>query len=136
MPVIHFTDRALRYLRVERRTDFFDEKQKTFGIRISPTGAKNWFVLYTLIFGFAPANPVVGRRALEILMAAGLLLYIGVGLDGILEGGRFLDYGALDKHDPVHGQHVGILLIELGVGITVAATMVAIFFSFAARGRS
>ena len=44
-----------------------------------------------------------------------------------------LDYDFLDHHDPVHGQHLGILLVELGVGITVAATMIAIFFSFAGR---
>ena len=37
--------------------------------------------------------------------------------------------------DPLTGQHVGILLIELGVGITVAAVMVMIFYVFAGRGR-
>jgi multicomponent Na+:H+ antiporter subunit B len=52
----------------------------------------------------------------------------------MLKGGNFLDYGAL-LHDPVHGQHLGIILIELGVGITVAAVMILIFFSFAGRGR-
>ena len=32
-----------------------------------------------------------------------------------------------------HGQEVGIILIELGVGITVACVMVTIFYSYAAR---
>ena len=50
-------------------------------------------------------------------------------------GGNFLDYDVL-AHDPVHGQHIGILLVELGVGITVAAVMASIFFLFAGRGRS
>jgi multicomponent Na+:H+ antiporter subunit B len=31
-------------------------------------------------------------------------------------------------HDPIHGQHLGIFLIELGVGITVAAVMIMIFY--------
>ena len=66
-------------------------------------------------------------------MALGLLLYIGVGVWAVIEGGQFLDYSALDAHDPTHGQHLGIFLIELGVGITVAATITAIFFSFAER---
>ena len=50
-------------------------------------------------------------------------------------GGAFLDYGVLDHHDPEHGQHLGILLVELGVGITVAFVMVAIFYAFAGRSR-
>lgn len=50
-------------------------------------------------------------------------------------GGAFLDYGVLDSHDPVHGQHLGILLVELGVGITVASVMISIFYAFAGRGR-
>ena len=31
---------------------------------------------------------------------------------------------------PVHGQHLGILLIELGVGTTVAAVMISVFYAF------
>jgi multicomponent Na+:H+ antiporter subunit B len=34
----------------------------------------------------------------------------------------------------VHGQHYGIFAVEMGVGITVASVMVAIFFAFAGRG--
>jgi multicomponent Na+:H+ antiporter subunit B len=36
-------------------------------------------------------------------------------------------------HDPVHGQHLGILLIEFGVGTTVASAMITIFFIFAGQ---
>jgi multicomponent Na+:H+ antiporter subunit B len=38
-------------------------------------------------------------------------------------------------HDPVHGQHLGILLIEFGVGVTVAAAMITIYFIFAGQDR-
>jgi multicomponent Na+:H+ antiporter subunit B len=38
-------------------------------------------------------------------------------------------------HDPVHGQHIGILLVEIGVFVTVSGTMVAIFYTFVGRGR-
>ena len=51
-------------------------------------------------------------------------------------GGNFLDYSVLDPHDSSHGQHLGILIVELGVGITVAAVMVLIFFAFAGRERA
>ena len=32
-------------------------------------------------------------------------------------------------------QHIGIVLIELGVGITVAGVAISLFFAFAGRGR-
>ena len=51
----------------------------------------------------------------------------------MLLGGSLLEYGLLDHHDPAHGQHLGILLVEAGVGLTVAAAMFLIFFSFAGR---
>ena len=92
-------------------------------------------ILYALMFGLEAAKRVFPPRVLELFMAFGLLLYGGVGIAAIFEGGNFLDYDLL-AHDPVHGQHLGILLVELGVGITVAAVMASLFFLFAGRGRS
>jgi len=37
------------------------------------------------------------------------------------------------RHDPEHGQELGILLVELGVLVTVFGSMVAIFYAFAGR---
>ncbi|MEE3262548.1 MAG: Na(+)/H(+) antiporter subunit B [Candidatus Latescibacterota bacterium] len=90
-------------------------------------------VLYALIFGTEQAKRVAHPQALQLLFAFGILLYAGTGVAGILMGGNFLDYGALDHHDPVHGQHLGILLVELGVGITVTTVMTSTFFIFSAR---
>ena len=92
-------------------------------------------ILYALIFGLDSAKAAVPPRVLEILAATGVLLYGGVGVVSMLKGGTYLDYNALDPAHPVHGQHLGILLVELGVGITVTAVMAAIFFAFAERGR-
>jgi multicomponent Na+:H+ antiporter subunit B len=91
-------------------------------------------ILYALIFGLESARRVAPPAVVESLVALGILLYLGVGFAALLRGGNFLDYSLLD-HDPVHGQHLGILLVELGVGITVSAVMVSIFFSFAGRRR-
>ncbi|MBT5058771.1 MAG: Na(+)/H(+) antiporter subunit B [Gemmatimonadetes bacterium] len=93
-------------------------------------------VLYALIFGTEQAKRVVHPRALQLLVACGILLYAGTGVAGIVLGGNFLDYGALDHHNPVHGQHLGILLVELGVGITVTTVMTSTFFIFSARKKS
>ena len=91
-------------------------------------------ILYTLMAGLDQARRVFPPRVLEIFVAFGLLLYGSVGVTAIFEGGNFLDYDVL-AHEPIHGQHLGILLVELGVGITVAAVMATIFFAFAGRGR-
>lgn len=92
-------------------------------------------ILYALMFGLEAAKRVFPPRVLEFLMAFGILLYGGVGVVAIFEGGNFLDYSVL-AHDPIHGQHLGILLVELGVGITVASVMATLFFLFAGRGRA
>ena len=93
------------------------------------------FILYALVFGLATARRVAQPAILRVLIALGLLLFGGVGVAALLLGGNYLDYGVLAR-DPVQGQLIGIFLIELGVGITVAATMVTIFFAFAGRGRA
>ena len=91
------------------------------------------FVLYGLVYGLENLQRVVSWLALELGSALGLLLYGGVGIASLLLDGNFLDYKVLDAHDPMHGLHLGILLIELGVGLTVSASMLAIFYAFAGR---
>ncbi|MEX2366566.1 MAG: DUF4040 domain-containing protein [Pseudohongiellaceae bacterium] len=90
------------------------------------------FILYAIIFGLDKAQQVVRPGLLHILMATGVLLYGGVGVVTLLSGGNYLNYNVL-SHDPVHGQHMGILLVELGVGITVTAVMLSVFFDFTGR---
>ena len=94
-------------------------------------------ILYALVFSLDRAEQVVSPLTQEILLAIGVLLYGGIGLLCLLKGGNFLDYNVLahDPHHPQHGQHIGILLIELGVGITVTAAITTIFFAFAKRER-
>ncbi len=90
------------------------------------------FILYALIFGIENGRKVLPAGVNRILLAGGVLLYAGVGVAGLLLEGNYLDYFVL-AHDPVHGQHLGILLVELGVGITVASTMIALFYVFSGQ---
>lgn len=91
-------------------------------------------VLYALVFDLDQAKRAIPFWVLKISISLGVLLYGGVGVVNMLMGGEFLNYNVL-AHEPTHGQHLGILLVELGVGITVAAVMITIFFTFASRGR-
>ena len=91
------------------------------------------FVLYALIYGIEATMKVLPVWVLRVCIAGGVIIFTGVGYVSLLLGGRFLDYSVL-RDSPVAGQHLGILLVELGVGITVFAAMVTIFYAFAGRG--
>ena len=90
------------------------------------------FILYSLIFGIENGRKVMPPWLRRALLSIGVIIFGGTGLFGLILGGNFLDYNVL-LGNPVAGQHLGILLVELGVGITVSATMITIFFVFASQ---
>ncbi|TWU60687.1 Na(+)/H(+) antiporter subunit B [Rubripirellula tenax] len=95
-------------------------------------------ILYGLVFGLDSAKKVAPPRIIERLMATGVMIYAGTGLLTVVMGGNFLDYDVLEHHfmpqwHVPSGQHLGILLVELGVGVTVTSVMVMIFYAFAGR---
>ena len=111
-------------------------------------------ILYGLVYGLQAAQKVAPPRVVEKLIALGLLVYAGTGVVCMFRGGNFLDYNMLEHHfltelpaaidflpgKGTHhflpsGQHLGIFLVELGVGITVTAVMIMIFYAFAGRER-
>ncbi len=91
-------------------------------------------VLYALVFGLKAAHRVLPPWVVYVCSALGVLIFAGTGYVTMALGGAFLDYGVL-AHDPEHGQHYGILLVELGVLVTVFGVMVAVFYAFAGRRR-
>ena len=90
-------------------------------------------ILYTLTFSQYDGMQLAPPRLLKQLAALGVLIYGGTGVWTLFKGGRFLDYDVLAT-DPVAGQHLGILIIEFGVGLTVATVMILMFFAFISRG--
>jgi len=92
-------------------------------------------ILYALLEGEAQALRALPMHLLKWLVVGGALLYGGVGVASMLLGGNFLDYSVLAS-DPITGQHIGIILIELGVGITVTGVLLCVFHAFAARGKA
>jgi len=91
-------------------------------------------VFYAIIFGLPAAQRLLPDTIVETMVAAGVLIYAGVGVLGIVLGGNYLDYFVLDPN-PVHGQERGIFWIEVGVAVTVAGVMLKIFYMFAGRKR-
>lgn len=90
------------------------------------------FILHGLIFGEARTRLVVSPNALRLSMSLGLLLYAGTGVMSLLLGANYLDYSVL-LSNPIAGQHLGIFVVELGVGITVGAVMISLFYCFSSR---
>lgn len=91
-------------------------------------------ILYALVFDLQAARKVIPPAWLNRLPAVGALIFGGVGLVTMLLGGNFLDYNQLGE-DPRAAQHLGIILVEIGVGVTVASSMLVFYFSFAERSR-
>ena len=88
------------------------------------------FILYGLVFGISETRRVFPSRLLLLLAALGVLIFAGVGVVALLMGGNYLEY-AVFAGDPAFGNHIGIWLVELGVGMTVSSVMLTIFVSFA-----
>ncbi len=96
--------------------------------------AAGMVILYALVFGVARAKLIAPQRLVEFMVPLGVLIYAGTGVVTMLLGQNFLDYDVLD-HTARHGRERGIFWVEIGVLVTVASTMIAIFYAFVERGR-
>jgi len=91
-------------------------------------------IFYAIIFGLPAARRFAPDWIIESMVSAGVLIFGGVGVLGIVLGGNYLDYFVL-AHDTVHGQERGIFWVEVGVAVTVSGVMLKIFYMFAGRRR-
>ena len=85
------------------------------------------FILYGLVFGPAELDEIVPRRVTDGLAGFGVLLYVVVGLVGIVGDYRCLDYAPLRITGPESAESWGMTLVEYGVGITVASVMITVY---------
>ena len=92
-------------------------------------------IIYILIHGLECFYGVISLRAAELLSCIGVLLYAGTGVATMLLGGSFLEYSQLSEN-PIAGQHLGIFLIEAGVGITIVGVVITVFYLFTGERRS
>src|SRR5690606_10226943 len=89
-------------------------------------------ILYGLVFGIEPARKIFLPQVLLVLAPLGVIVYALFGYAAMLLGGAYLDYDFLLANDTA-GQHMGIIGVEFGVGLTVTSVMVLIFLAYAGR---
>jgi multicomponent Na+:H+ antiporter subunit B len=94
------------------------------------------FVLLALAHGWGTGRKAFPEKVGDPLIATGCVVYAGIGLLCLLIGGAFLQYEAFvgtgaDHHAKHYAHHFGLMGIELGVMITVAASMATLYFEMA-----
>lgn len=92
------------------------------------------WILFVLIYGLERGLGAIPLKVMYALSATGVLIYALTGLAGVLLGGRFLEFTGF-LANPQSAQQAGIIIVELGVGITVASVSMLLFALFARRRR-
>lgn len=85
------------------------------------------YILYTMIAGISVRSVKVTQHFSVCCAATGVMIYAITGALPMLFGGRYLEYSRLPF--PFHEAElhsIGILLIEIGVTVCVAATIITI----------
>jgi multicomponent Na+:H+ antiporter subunit B len=91
------------------------------------------FILLVIAYGLEESRRRMSLKALTIYASLGLFIYSGIGALCLLMGANYLDYAKLPL--PISSiptiRAMGILGIEIGVGIGVMAIMISIFLVIA-----
>lgn len=83
-------------------------------------------IAFDLINGLQALTNKISIPVLTVGSVAGVALYLGTGLCCMLFDANFLNYSVLGSTN-IGGQHLGIFMIELGVGVTVTSVMCLIY---------
>jgi len=95
------------------------------------------FILLVIAYDIKEGKRRFTEKFNIVLNGTGVLVYSGIGLLCLILGGNYLDYSQLAAILPVgpeEARSLGILGVEIGVEITVAAIMVSIFLDLASAG--
>jgi len=95
------------------------------------------FILLVITQGLDETRRRFSQKLDTIFCSIGLLVYSGIGMLCLIIGGNYLDYSKLSKILPVlaaKARSLGILGVEIGVGIGVMAVMYSIFSDIVTGG--
>ena len=89
------------------------------------------FILLVISKGREVALRHMSEKANTIFSSLGVLLYGGIGLACMILGANYLDYSVLPfpGATAARARYLGMLGIEVGVGISVMAIMMSIFLN-------
>ncbi len=90
-------------------------------------------ILYIVVFGMERGKRLFPLKIIDFFGSLGVLIYSTVGILCLLWGGHYLEYTKLPFRNPHLAAHLGILLVEVGVAITVFAVMVVFIFDMARK---
>ena len=96
------------------------------------------FILYAISHNLRLSLMRMSERLAAFFCGLGVFIYAGTGLICSFYGANYLDYAALSQLlgvDPVTARSHGILMVEIGVGISVMAVMVHLYYNLASAGR-
>lgn len=96
------------------------------------------FLLLAISYNLKTLMKRVSEKFLGIFAAVGVLVYVGIGVLAMVMGGKFLDYSVLAPIvpvDPGHIRAIGMLGVEIGVGMAVTAAMAIIYINIVSEGR-
>ncbi len=87
------------------------------------------FILLRLTEGVAGSQSQLRTDFAMPLAAFGALIFAVTGILPMLFGGNFLNYGEfpVPGMEPVMVRYYGILIVEIGIGLAVATTLVSIY---------
>ena len=90
------------------------------------------WILFVLVYGLERGLEVIPMKAMYWLSATGVLIYALTGVASVLMGGLFLEFTPF-LANPQSAQQAGIIIVEFGVGVTVASVSMLLFSLFAGR---
>ena len=95
-------------------------------------------ILYAISYNLRSSLLRITEKMAALFCGLGVFIYAGTGLLCVLSGVNYLDYAGLAPIlgvDAVTARSHGILMVEIGVGISVMAVMVHLYYNLASAGR-
>jgi multicomponent Na+:H+ antiporter subunit B len=90
------------------------------------------FIAYSFVHNLESLQRIIPQTLVRVLSSVGLFIYVGCGVTSMFMGGRFLDYSVFFT-DKIQAQKLGVMIVELGIGITVFSVIMIIFYAFGER---
>jgi multicomponent Na+:H+ antiporter subunit B len=92
------------------------------------------FILWAVVFGIGEMLKVIPFKAVLVIASLGVSIYAWIGVFAMVFGGNFLEYGRIPiAHEAAESAKLGIEMVEIGIGLTVMAIMLSIFYTFVQR---